>query len=308
LILKDDKSSKQDAGSQAKTLIDTDKVHCLLGSVASSNTIQIAVEAREAGVPLITPASTRDDLTANAGELVSRICFSDSFQGAVLANFALERGWKKAAVVVDKANAYSTGLAENFKGVFEEGGGTTAFEYFTQGDKEFSNVVQSVANGDPEVIFISGYYTEAGPMIKQAKGKWDGKPIIGGDGLDSPDLIALVGETNAEIYFSTHFASDAPDPVVQAFAERYKARYGKAPGAMAALGYDVLFVLMDAAKRTKDPRDRAALGKAIRETTGVKGITGTIDLTTPDRTPIKDAVIVRVDGDFKHAATIRAKR
>ena len=57
----------------------------LLGSVASSNTEQIAVEARESGIPLITPASTNDTITVNGGPLVSRICFKDSFQGAVVA-------------------------------------------------------------------------------------------------------------------------------------------------------------------------------------------------------------------------------
>jgi branched-chain amino acid transport system substrate-binding protein len=308
LILKDDKSEKQEAGIQAKALIDNDEVHVILGSVASSNTMQMAREASEAGVPLITPASTNDTLTEKGGPYISRICFKDSFQGTVLANFAMERGWKRAAVIVDKANAYSTGLSENFKTAYEAKGGKATFDYITQGDKEFSNVIQNVVNHAPDVIVFSGYYAEGGPMIKQAKGKWDGKPIIGGDGLDSPKLVDLVGDTKAEIYFSTHFAADAPDPEVQAFSKRYKDAYGTPPGAMAALGYDVLMVLMDAAKRAKNPRDQDALAKAIADTKGLKTITGTLDLTTPDRTPIKDVVIVKVDGGFKYAATIQAPK
>ena len=74
-----------------------------------------------------------------------------------------------------------------------------------------------------------------------------------------------------------------------------------------ALGYDVLFVLSDAVKRCDDPKDPDKLGAAIAATKGVKGITGTMDLTTPDRTPIKDAVIVKVDGGLKFHATIPAK-
>jgi branched-chain amino acid transport system substrate-binding protein len=307
LILKDDKSNKQEAGSQAKALIDTEGVHVILGSVASSNTIQIAQEAKEAGVPLITPASTNDLLTQEAGEYVSRICFKDSVQGSVLANFALEHGWKKAALAVDEANAYSTGLAKNFKDVYEKGGGTLTLDHFSQGDKDFSNLIQNVANHDPDVIFISGYYGQGGPMIRQAKGKWDGKPIIAGDGLDSPELISLVGDTKTELYLSTHFAADAPDPEIQAWAKRYKDKYGQLPGAMAALGYDVLAVLMDAVKRCKDPKDRKELALRIRETK-VKGITGMMDLTTPDRTPSKDLVIVKIDGGLKYVATIKAPR
>ena len=307
LIQRDEKSDKQTAGNQAKALIEAEGVHVILGSVASSNTKQIFMEAKESEVPCISPASTNDTLTVEGGPYTSRICFKDSFQGAVLANFALSQGWRKAAVVVDKAQDYSVGLADNFKIIFEKGGGTVDIDYYVTQDTDFSNVIQNVANHEPDVIFISGYYLQAGPMIKQAKAKWEGKPIIGGDGLDSPDLINLVGDTNAEIYLSSHFAADAPEPEVRTFAERYKQRFGKSPGAMAALGYDVLFVLMDAVKRTKDPKDAARLAAAIAATKGVKTITGTIDLTTADRTPIKDAVIVRVEGGLNFFKKIPAK-
>jgi branched-chain amino acid transport system substrate-binding protein len=275
--------------------------------VASSNTQQIALVAKEAGVPLITPASTNDTLTVDGGPMVSRICFKDSFQGAVLANFALKQGWKKAVAVVDKAQVYSTGLANNFKEVFEKAGGTVKFEYFTTEDTDFSNTIQSVSNAKPDVIFISGYYAQGGPMIRQAGDKWEGIPILGGDGLDSPDLVGLVGDTNADIYMSSHFAADAPDQRVRDFAQRYEKQFGKPPGAMAALGYDVLFVLADAVKRCEDPKDPDALAAAIVATKGVDGITGTIDLTTKDRTPMKDAVIVKVEGSLKYHATIPAK-
>jgi branched-chain amino acid transport system substrate-binding protein len=304
LLLKDEKSQKQEASNQAKSLIDNDAVNVILGSVASSITMQIAQECKEAGVPLITPASTNDAVTTKYGEYVSRICFKDSFQGPALADFALKRGWKKAAMIVDRSNAYSIGLSENFDKRFTEGGGTTTTDYFVETDKEFSNVIESVAKRSPDVILFSGYYGQGGPMIRQAKGKWDGIPILGGDGLDSPKFVELLGDTNSEVYFTTHFAADEPDEQAQAFARRYKERFGVSPGAMAALGYDVLFVLMDAAKRAKDPHDRALLAKAIRETKGVKGVTGTIDLDTPDRTPRKDLVIVKVEGGFKFFAKV----
>ena len=70
---------------------------------------------------------------------------------------------------------------------------------------------------------------------------------------------------------SSHFAADAPDPKVQDFAKRYEKEFGKPPGAMAALGYDVLFVLADAVTRCSNPKDPDALAKAIRETKGVAG-------------------------------------
>ncbi len=307
LTLRDDKSLKTDAGNQAKYLIENEGVHALLGSVQSSNTEQIALVAKEAGVPLITPASTNDTLTKNGGPLVSRICFDDKFQGAVLANFAADQGWKRAVAVVDKAQVYSTGLAGNIKTAFAGRGGSFREEYYVTQDTDFANTIQNVANEKPDVIFLCGYYAEGGLMIRQAKERWAGIPLVAGDGFDSPKLGELVGETNAQIFLSSHFAGDAPDPKVQAWAKRYKERFGKMPGAMAGLGYDVLKVLADAAKRCKDRKDRAELGRAIAATADYPGITGRISLTTPDRTPIKDAVIMKVDAGLKYYATVPAR-
>lgn len=305
LLLKDEKSMPQEAQTQAKTLMELEGAHVILGSVASSNTKTIAGAAKENGTPCMTPASTNDHLTTD-NPWLSRICYKDSFQAAVLANFARGSGWKRAAVLVDNESDYSRGLAGNFKAAFESAGGSTHFEYFKAGNADFSNVIQGVADWGPDVIFISGYYEDGGPMIKQAKARWQGKPILGGDGLDSAEFLPLVGDAQNPIYFSTHFAPDAPDEQVQAFARRYEERFHKEPGAMAALGYDVLFVLVDALKRCKDPKDAAQLRDAIAATRGVKGVTGTMSLDNADRTPIKDVVFVKIEGGAKkYHSTIR---
>ena len=306
LILRDEKSTKQESGNHAKSLIEGEEVHVLIGSVASAHTIQIFKEASESGVPCISPASTKDGITSDP--LTSRICFQDSFQGQVLANFATGEGWKKVSLVIDKAQPYAVGLAKNFEDVFTASGGAVTHDYYSSEDTDFSNVIQSVAAHKPDAVFISGYYPQAGPMVKQSKGTWDGLPVIGGDGLDSPDLANLIGDTSAEIYMSSHFASDMPDERVQAWAKRYHERFGKPPGAMAGLGYDVLFVLDDAVGRCENVNNPNKLAKAIASTKGLKGITGTISLDNDQRTPIKDAVIVRLDGTFKFHKQIKASK
>ena len=100
----------------------------------------------------------------------------------------------------------------------------------------FENVIQSVANHNPDVIVLSGYYREAGLMIKQAKGKWDGKPVIGGDGLDSPDFFKLAGDTKTQTFITSHFAADAPDEQVRNFAASISTRRRSYPRAAMAPG------------------------------------------------------------------------
>jgi branched-chain amino acid transport system substrate-binding protein len=304
LILKDEQSKPGEGTTQAKTLINTAGVHVIVGSVTSGITRKVFQECKEAGVPGISPGATNDQITVDGGPFCSRICFKDGVQGPVLARFALSQGWKKVAVAEDKAAPYATGLSESFRKAFSDGGGTIAREYYQGGDADFSNLIQNVATANADVIFIAGYYGDAGLMLKQAQGSWGTTPVIGGDGFDGEGLIELAGSVKNPIMFTTHFAADDPNPMVQSFTKRYRERFGKAPGAMAAVGHDALLVLADAIDRCADPRDHEQLAKAIAATKGVKGVTGEMSLDNPERTPRKAVVVVRVDGGFKFVKSI----
>lgn len=304
LELADEQSSKELAGPQTKKLIENHGARLVLGSVASSNTMAAAIVCKEAGIPLLTPASTNDALTDDPkkfGAMFFRTCFKDSFQGTMLARFA----WstlkaRSAAVLVDKGSAYSVGLAEQFTKEFSRLGGATFEETFSDKDKDFTALVQKVGQRKPGVIAATGYYGTAGPMLRVATEAWRGIPVIGGDGLDSDKLMELAGEPTSRVYFSSHFVASDVDPVVQGFVEKYRARFGgRAPDAMAALGYDALHAVHHAGKRAKaahpaDPWKPAHLAAAL---TGLEftGVTGKITIG-PDRTPRKAIVIVEAVG------------
>lgn len=304
LELADEQSSKELAGPQTKKLIENHGAHLVLGSVASSNTMAAAIVCKEAGIPLLTPASTADALTDDPkkfGARFFRTCFKDSFQGTMLARFA----WntlkaRSAAVLVDKGSAYSVGLAEQFTKEFSRLGGSTFEETFSDKDKDFTALVQKVGQRKPGVIAATGYYGTAGPMLRVATEAWRGIPVIGGDGLDSDKLMELAGEPTSRVYFTSHFVATDADPRVQGFVEKYRARFGgRAPDAMAALGYDALHAVHRAGKRAKaahpaDPWKPAHLAAAL---TGLEftGVTGKITIG-PDRTPRKAIVVVEAVG------------
>jgi branched-chain amino acid transport system substrate-binding protein len=313
LVLNDEQSKREMVAPQTKQLIENHGAAIVVGSVASSNTMQAAIVCKEAGIPLLTPASTNDKLTEEKdkyGENVFRVCFQDSFQGTMLARFA----WntlkaKNAVAVVDKGQAYSVGLAEQFEKEFVRLGGTVATEHYTSADKDYTTLVQKVGGMKPGVILISGYYPQAGPMIKLSKDAWKGVPVIGGDGLDSPDLLPLAGETEARIYFSSHFVATDTDPLVQRFVAKYQEDYaGADPGAMAALGYDALLAVWHAAQRAMKAnggkRPSAADLSAALRGLDFTGVTGRI-VIGPERTPRKAVVIVQAAGAFQFVEKIQ---
>lgn len=293
LVPKDDKGDSTETGKLVSQLIKVDQVHAVIGSVTSSNTLKGAKVAQENGIPLITPAATNAEITQK-GDFVSRICFIDPFQGSVLAKLVTDDlQKKKVAIIVDKASDYSVGLADAFKKTLAASGGTVvAEESFTAGEADFSGLITKITEAGPEAIFIPAYYGDVGPMLKQAGDRWKEIPVVAGDGIDSPDLFKLMGPYPGPIYMSTHFASDDSDARVKDFVDRYKGRFGKTPGAMAALGYDAAYALHDALQRagSTDPKK---LRDAINTIKDLPGITGNITLDE-QRNAQKGAVIMSI--------------
>jgi len=297
VVREDEKSNPVDAATAVKKVLDVDHVNLVYGTVASSNTLSMTSAVIAAGKPLVTPASTNPDVTKK-GDRIFRTCFIDPFQGSVLANFALNNlHRKKAAILLDTKSDYSKGLAQYFEIAFKAGGGKiVANESYEAGKKDFRTQLTKIRMRHPEVLLVPGYYQEVGLIMKQAKQMGFNVTMLGGDGWDSPTLYDLAGAAAVkDNYFSSHFASDDKDPQVQAFVKSYTARYHKAPGAMAALGYDGILVVADAFKRAGS-NDPQKLSAALAATSGFKGVTGAITIDK-NHDAEKDAVVLKTLGD-----------
>ena len=289
----DDQGKADEAGNAVTRLIDVDKADAILGEVASSLSLVGGRIAQRRGIPMITPASTNSQVT-EVGDYVFRACFLDPFQGWVMARFArdkLKAG--KAAVLKDVRNDYSIGLAAAFVKAFNEAGGKIAIEQsYSQGDTDFSAQLTAIKAQNADVLFVPGYYAEVGNVAKQARRLGLSAPLLGGDGWESPQLFEIGGADIVGSYFSTHFAADAPGQRAQAFIAAYRKKYNAEPTGMAALGYDAVLVLADAAKRAKDSSPKA-LRDALAATKDVDASTGKITLDAK-RNPVKPAVVVKV--------------
>src|SRR5215211_2841276 len=100
LITEDDQSLAGQPATIVRKLISQDRVIAVLGEVASSKSLEAAPICQQNKIPMISPASTNPKVT-EVGDYIFRVCFIDPFQGTVLAKFALNKGWKKAAILTD---------------------------------------------------------------------------------------------------------------------------------------------------------------------------------------------------------------
>ena len=291
----DDQGKSQEAGTAVTRLITSDKVTAVLGEVASSLSIAGGRVAQQYGVPMITPSSTNPAVT-QIGDMVFRVCFLDPFQGWVEAKFARENlKAQKAAILYDQGQAYSKGLKDYFKQAFEKMGGTiTTEQAYSGGDQDFSAQLTTIRQTNPDLLFVPGYYTDAGNVSIQVRKLGITVPMLGGDGWDSTQLAAIGKDAIEGSYFSNHYSFQENRPEVKNFVEKYKTDYGQTPDGLAALGYDAARLLFDAMSRATS-LDGKTLAAAIAATKDFKGVTGLISMDA-DRNAKKSAVVVQLKG------------
>jgi branched-chain amino acid transport system substrate-binding protein len=305
VVTEDDQSKAEEAATAVTKLISQDNVIAVLGEVASSSSLAAAPICQSNKVPMITPSSTNERVTA-VGDYIFRMCFIDPYQGEAMANYlSKQAGMKSAAILVDVKSDYSTGLAANFKKTFLANGGKVVIEQsYAQGDSDFRAQLTAIKATNPQVIFVPGYYNDIGQIAIQARDLGMQQPLAGGDGWESPKLIEIGGKALEGSFYSNHYHVDDPAPAVRQFVQKYEERFGAKPDSLAALAYDSTRVLADAIKRA-GTTDGPKLRDAIAATKGFDGVTGVINLG-PDRDPIgKKLVVLEIkDGQLVLKATV----
>jgi len=308
-VVRDCKSAADEAMSASAELAD-EGIVAQIGPLTSGDVAGSTSVMMEKKIPLIAPAATAlnvtvDEKTGKTKDYIFRVCFIDPFQGTLMAQFAAdELGAKTAAIYKDTSSDYAKGLAEYFKKTFEEKGGTIVSEEgFVKGDRDFRATLTKIRTANPDFIYVPGYYEEVAPLIKQARDLGITAPMGGGDGWDSPDMVAVAGaEALNNTYFTNHYSSQDKDPKVVSFVEAFKAKYDREPDAFCALGYDTVQILVQAIKDAGEANPEK-IKDALAEIKNFEGITGKMTIDE-QHNPVKAGVII----EFKDGKQVMRSR
>ena len=302
LLKADNKSDQMEAYNVAQRLVTQEKVVAVLGPHTSMLSQASAPVFLEEKVPAISTAATNPSVTVD-NPYFFRACFTDTYQGMALAQYAMESlGAKTAAILQDLSSDYSVGLCKQFANSFKDQAGDDAIVFeasYKTGDQDFGPQLNNLMQAKPDVIFCPGNYGDCALLIKQARDLGITAPIVGGDTWDNPDFLKIGGDAlDQDVYFSSHYNAALPlTEEAERFAKAYTEKYGEEPNAYAALGYDAYMLLVDAIKRA-DSTDPEAIRVALMETSAFEGATGTLSFDQ-DGSPVKSMVITKVvDGAF----------
>jgi branched-chain amino acid transport system substrate-binding protein len=292
----DSKSEPAEATTLATKLTSQDKVVTIIGPATSGSFKATIPVANKHEVPVVSGSATANDATVLHDKLqpyAFRTCFSDNYQGTAMADYSVARmGAQKAVIIKDNSSDYSKGLAESFRQKFSDEGGTIVNEVtYNTGDQDFNAIVTAIRSQQFDVLYLPGYYAEAGLIIKQARAQGIEVPILGGDGWDSPKLEDLAGDAALNnVFYSNHYSSLDPSPKVQDFIKAFKERYGTEPNAFNALGYDTAKFVADSIERA-ETIDGPSIASAMAATQDFKGVTGEFSMDA-NHNPVKSIVVV----------------
>lgn len=281
-------------------LMNQEGVDVVLGPATSDNFLATIPAATENKIPIVSATATADRITldrsGNPYDYVFRIIFPDSLQGSSMATFALNNlNAKRVVVIRELNNAYSEDLSQHFiQTIRQNGGSLVDLLNYSSNDTDFTSIINRIKDEDFDVIYLPGYYQEAGNFIKQAREMGITQPILGGDAYDSPILLEIAGASALNnIYFTSGYSPLNENPLAQQFIDDYREKYGKEPDSFSALGYDAARFIADAVRRAGSANPQA-IRDAMATTENFEGVAGNFSIG-PDHNPIKPVYVIDLE-------------
>ena len=223
LSIEDDACDPRQAVSVANKLAGQ-RVAMVAGHYCSGSSIPASKVYGEEGVLQISPASTNPRYTDEGGWNTFRVCGRDDQQGQVAGNYIARSMRDKRVAVLHDNSAYGKGLADETKKAMNAAGKQeTMYSAYTPGERDYSALVSRMKQERIDVIYLGGYYTEAGLIVRQAKEQGLNATLIGGDALVTNEFWSITGAAGEGSLMT--FSSDprkraTAAQVVQAFRAR----------------------------------------------------------------------------------------
>ena len=298
LLYLDDKADKQEGISDFTRLINDEKVSAIIGPTLSSTAFAADPVAQKAGVPVLGTSNTATGITAMGTYVFRDSLLQSGVIPGTLAAVAAMYHPKTAALLYEATNEFSKSESEVFTAAAQKLGiRLVATESYSKGDTDFRTQLGKLAARRPDLYLFSSLVGEAIPVLQQAREIGITQPIVGGNGFNSPAVIANAKTAAEGLIVGSAWFIDSTAPRSRAFVAAYRARYHGDPDQFAAQAYDGLY-LVATAIRNAGSADRAAIRDALAAIRDLPGALGNFSFDA-NRDPVHPGVTLTVrDGRF----------
>jgi branched-chain amino acid transport system substrate-binding protein len=304
MIYENDDTSTEKSVTAAKKLIYGDKVLALIGPEMSSCIFGVQKVSEEAKIPMISPTGSSPKLTEEKQEWYFRNSPSARYQTVDLAEYIKNQGIRKLGLLVDWGR--TSDQAQTFEEDAKKAGLSIAvMEKFQTGDTSFMSQLLKIKGEKVDGLVFFAMPTEGSAGAIQARDLGINVPLFGIIAMSYKEYIEMGGKAVEGTVLPTTFIPDNPDPAVQKFDERFKAKFNVLPDHAAAHSYDATMILAEVLKKVKlDTKpdtlasDRQKIRDGFATIKNYRGVSVPISYgpnpTAADRDGMKSLMLVQV--------------
>jgi branched-chain amino acid transport system substrate-binding protein len=263
LAIGDDACDPKQARAVAEKFA-SQKLSFVAGHFCSSSSIPASDAYAEGNVLQITPASTNPVFTERKMWNTFRVCGRDDQQGTLAGTYIAKNYKGKNIAILHDKSTYGKGLADEMKKALNAAGmREKMYEAYTQGDKDFNALVSKMKAGAIDVVYVGGYHTEAGLILRQMRNQGMKSQMISGDAIATNEFWSITGPAGEGMLFT--FGPDPRKrPTAAALVKRFKDR-GIDPEGYTLYTYATIQIWIAAVKKANSI-DAKKVAAALRGT------------------------------------------
>jgi branched-chain amino acid transport system substrate-binding protein len=201
------------------------KAAVVIGHFCSGSSIPASQVYNEGNVVQISPASTNPKLTdERAGPGIFRVCGRDDQQGSVAGAYIAKNFKDKNIAILNDKTAYGKGLADETKKALNAAGKKEVlYDTITAGEKDYTAVVSKLKQANVDLVFLGGYHTEGGLIVRQMRAQGMKTVLMGGDALVTKEYWDITG-ADGEGTLMTFSPDPRKNPAAADLVKKFRAK------------------------------------------------------------------------------------
>ena len=292
LVIKDS-TGEINSISLLENLAKDEDVVVIIGPLFSKTVLASAKVVDKYKIPIFSPTATSKNISG-ISPYIFRNSLTNQMQGNAIADYSINHLNLRKFAVLYQRDAYGIELENAFEEELKSFGGEIIFsEPFDPEQNDFepqitaiggikdSNLRKLTDEGKPkpelqyEAIFIPAHADRVGLILPElVYYNISDIPILGGNGLNSPDLIRIGGKYSEGVIFVDGFFPLSENPIVKEFVDRYRTFFNKWPDIYSANSYDAAMIILEIIKNGAKNREDVKNGLLnLIDYNGVSGIT-----------------------------------
>ncbi|MCY3972274.1 MAG: ABC transporter substrate-binding protein [Acidobacteria bacterium] len=262
--------------AQAATLLETAFTSSLaaIGGVTSDEALAMIPVVNEADRVLLSPSASSPALSG-VSEFFYRLYPSAEIEASTMATFLRDRLQVERLVVVAHDTAFGTSLADSIESVW---GTQLAGRVVFTADSDQNAMVDEALGYDADAIYVAASGSALAEAMQALRLGGFNEPhdyLAASSSLAIESVLTEAGPAaNNSVLTAPPYDTESLDEPVASFVAAYQEKHGTLPSYYAALGYDALWVYIEALSEVDViavPSDFLKGMRAVRELQGVTG-------------------------------------